>query len=101
MPDIPVYTAQEVQEIVQAALEAGRPLPLPEPAWKPLKEAPRDGTPVVMLSLHTCRWSPYLKEAEDRRNVEVVSGVRGRWQVYHRGTWNNLIKPHGLWQASE
>ncbi len=104
----PLYTADEVTALVNAAVdkvyeELG--LPPRDPAWEPLDSIPRDGTPFVMLVQHTFRWNPYkdlgkVKATIGKKAQKLGDGTTGRWQVIDdKGMWVNTLQPKGVWRA--
>lgn len=71
--------------------------------WKDMDSVPRDGTPFVVQTTHTFRWSPYVDFGKTKavigKKAQIVKGQPGRWQYLDdRGHWQNTIEPKGHWK---
>jgi hypothetical protein len=78
-------------------------VPMPEGGWHHLDDAPKDGTPIVVLTTHTFRWAPYVDEGKAKLSegklAQRVNGILGRWQTLDiRGQWVNCQPPIGVWR---
>lgn len=84
----------EALRLIDLFVEQARAMALEEAkanAGKPIAEAPRDGTPLIVISIKTenMRYKPYLKGSPQQRR-----GIRGRWQVLNDyGGWMNCNEP--------
>jgi hypothetical protein len=71
----------EVIKAIQADASAVPEGRLPE--WKPVAEAPQDGTPVEVTVL--ARFMPYKPGSQQFKN-----GIKGRWQKHNSYGWENM-----------
>lgn len=53
--------------------------------WKPLKDAPQDGTPIYIRTVSIFRFKPYKPNSQQAKR-----GEKGRWQQMNEyGGWEN------------
>lgn len=66
-------------------------------AWRPITDAPRDGTPIVARVVRTYRWKAY-KPGYIAMAPPKNRPAGGRWQVHDGYGWKNA--PDG-WEPAE
>lgn len=63
--------------------------------YKPIEDAPRDGTPILVPLDVSYRWLPYKDKSQ-----QAKQGIYGRWQWHNGYGWENAAMTGTVWRAT-